>query len=81
MLMTVLTAVFYMALFVFFGSKAPGIMTVVLLLLANLGLTALGIGLMGEYISNIYNETKHRPLWIVEKTINLNIAEDQRYGD
>ncbi|MBN2290141.1 MAG: glycosyltransferase family 2 protein [Candidatus Glassbacteria bacterium] len=81
MSITVVLAAFYFFLYLFIGSRAPGILTVVLLLLANLGLTALGIGVLGEYISNIYTETKQRPLWIVEDTINRDIPEEHRYGD
>ena len=49
----------------------PGLTTVFLLLLTNLGITSLGIGVLGEYIAKIYAESKRRPLWFVDYTLNL----------
>src|SRR5207253_9567775 len=48
-----------------------GIPTVVMLLLMNLGVTSLGIGILGEYIAKIYSESKRRPLWLVDYTLNM----------
>src|SRR5439155_15217694 len=48
-----------------------GITTVLVLLLANLGVTSLGIGVLGEYIAKIYAESKRRPLWLVDYTLNM----------
>jgi dolichol-phosphate mannosyltransferase len=52
-------------------SPPAGITTVLLLLLANLGIMSLGIGVLGEYIAKIYHESKRRPLWLVDYTLNL----------
>lgn len=52
-------------------SPPPGITTVLILLLLNLGVLSLGIGILGEYIAKIYAESKHRPLWLVDYTLNL----------
>jgi dolichol-phosphate mannosyltransferase len=49
----------------------PGLTTVFLLLLTNLGVTSLGIGILGEYIAKIYAESKRRPLWFVDYTLNF----------
>ena len=54
MLLAMLLIVIYFTLYLTIGSKAYGIITVVLLLLANIGLTAFGIGVLGEYIGHIY---------------------------
>jgi glycosyltransferase involved in cell wall biosynthesis len=63
----------------FFSSPPPGITTVLLLLLANLGILSLGIGILGEYIAKIYTESKRRPLWLVDYTLNWVTPEnDQR---
>lgn len=48
-----------------------GITTVLMLLLLNLGVMSLGIGVLGEYIAKIYTESKRRPLWLVDYTLNL----------
>jgi dolichol-phosphate mannosyltransferase len=55
----------------FFRSPPPGITTVLLLQLVNLGVMSLGIGILGEYIARIYSESKRRPLWLVDYTLNL----------
>jgi dolichol-phosphate mannosyltransferase len=64
-----------LALFYFVASfvTAPphGITTVLLLLLINLGVVSLGVGILGEYIARIYAETKRRPLWFIDYTLNL----------
>jgi len=54
-----------------FGAPIPGLTSTLVLLLANLGLMSLGFGVLGEYIGRIYTETKRRPLWILDKTVNL----------
>lgn len=56
----------------------PGLTTIYLLLLFNLAFLALGIGTLGEYVGRIYVESKRRPLWIVEKTLNLEILDKER---
>jgi dolichol-phosphate mannosyltransferase len=55
----------------FLTSPPRGITTVLLLLLTNLGVQSLGIGVLGEYIAKIYSETKRRPLWLVDYTLNV----------
>jgi glycosyltransferase involved in cell wall biosynthesis len=67
--LTTLLAVIYIVMS-FVTSPPPGITTVLLLLLGNLGLGSLGIGVLGEYIAKIYHETKRRPMWLVDYTLN-----------
>ncbi|HUY87915.1 MAG TPA: glycosyltransferase family 2 protein [Pirellulales bacterium] len=55
----------------FFASPPPGITTVLMLLLINLGVMSLGIGVLGEYIAKIYAESKRRPLWLVDYALNF----------
>lgn len=54
----------------FLSNPPPGVTTVIILLLINLGVISLGIGILGEYIGKIYAESKRRPLWLVDYTIN-----------
>jgi len=70
LLLTMLLGAGYVALRLF-NDMPPGLTTVYLLLLANLGMTSLGVGVLGEYIAKIYAESKRRPLWLVDYTINL----------
>jgi dolichol-phosphate mannosyltransferase len=46
--------------------------------LINLGMMSLGIGVLGEYIARIYAESKRRPLWLVDYTLNLGAPEIAR---
>jgi len=62
------------------GNTIPGLTTLIILLLLNLGFMSIGIGTLGEYIGRIYLETKRRPLWIVERTLNIEILDDKRFG-
>ena len=55
----------------FVTKPPPGITTILLLLLINLGVLSLGIGVLGEYIGKIYQESKRRPLFLVDYTLNL----------
>jgi dolichol-phosphate mannosyltransferase len=64
----------------FLTSPPRGITTVLLLLLTSLGVQSLGIGVLGEYIAKIYSETKRRPLWLVDYTLNVD-GPAARTGD
>jgi dolichol-phosphate mannosyltransferase len=64
----------------FLTSPPRGITTVLLLLLTNLGVQSLGIGVLGEYIAKIYSETKRRPLWLVDYTLNVEAPVWHRAG-
>jgi dolichol-phosphate mannosyltransferase len=48
-----------------------GVTTILVLLLINLGIMALGIGILGEYLAKVYTECKRRPLWLVDYTLNI----------
>ena len=53
------------------GMSVPGITTVIVLLLFISGIQLISIGIIGEYIARIFDETKQRPLFIVKNLINL----------
>lgn len=42
-----------------------------LLLLLTLGLQCAGLGILGEYVGRIDRQSKQRPLWLVDYTLNL----------
>jgi dolichol-phosphate mannosyltransferase len=49
----------------------PGLSTIVILITFFSGVQLLSLGLVGEYISRIYDEIKKRPLYIIDKKINF----------
>jgi polyisoprenyl-phosphate glycosyltransferase len=53
----------------------PSLMVVVLMLG---GIQLVGIGIIGEYLGRVFNEVKHRPLYLVQETIASELQEEQR---
>jgi dolichol-phosphate mannosyltransferase len=49
----------------------PGLPTTVLIVSFFSGVQLLSLGLMGEYVGRIYDEVKRRPMYIVDRTTNL----------
>ena len=54
-----------------FGNPVPGLSTVIILLLSILGLNMFALGILGEYLGRMQIEVKNRPLYVVDKTVNL----------
>ena len=54
-----------------FGIDVPGYVTTLCAVLFMGGIIELSIGILGEYISRIYMESKHRPIYLVKDT-NIN---------
>ncbi|MEO0562626.1 MAG: glycosyltransferase family 2 protein, partial [Chloroflexota bacterium] len=70
---TVLMSIVYGLLFAVFGTDfAPsGWTTTTIILLLMWGTLSIGIGILGEYIGRIYIQSKQRPLWIIDYTLNF----------
>ena len=60
------------------GHAADGFTTVILLLLIIGGILMLGIGIIGYYISKIYEEIKCRPRYIVSQRVGVKGKEKTR---
>jgi polyisoprenyl-phosphate glycosyltransferase len=72
-LVALLTAAVYAVIAVFTNTRiaAPGFSTLVILLLFSNGLVFLYLGILGEYIGQMFLEVKGRPPFIIERTINF----------
>jgi len=76
-LMVVFIAFVLLILFIslrFFDSDLPpGFTTLVVLLLASISLNAIFLGILGEYISRIYEILLQKPMSLIEKSVNLTL--------
>jgi dolichol-phosphate mannosyltransferase len=54
-----------------FDLYVEGVSTLLFAILLLGGIQLLAIGIIGEYISRIYDEVKHRPLYVVSESRNL----------
>jgi polyisoprenyl-phosphate glycosyltransferase len=54
--------------------RVPGFTTLIIIFLFIGGVQLITVGILGEYIGRIYDETKQRPLFIVRETINIEDA-------
>ncbi len=72
-LSAVISALIYLgvALFTDIHIAAPGFSTLVILLLLSNGLIFLYLGILGEYIGQMFMEVKGRPSFLIERTINV----------
>lgn len=67
-----LGGLFYLGASLFAGRGwPPGFATLTLLILLSIGLNGVFIGILGEYVGRIYDQTRSRPITIIEKTINI----------
>ncbi len=68
-----LMTVFYLAAWYVYDlhSKVPGFTTIIILILFLSGIQFLMMGIIGEYIAQIFQEVKHRPTYLVDRTVNV----------
>ncbi|HMH02481.1 MAG TPA: glycosyltransferase family 2 protein [Terriglobales bacterium] len=69
----VIGALIYLAIALFtdIHLAAPGFSTLVIILLFSNGLIFLYLGILGEYIGQMFMEVKARPSFLIERTINV----------
>jgi polyisoprenyl-phosphate glycosyltransferase len=53
------------------GNTVPGWASIIIAVMFLGGTQLLAIGLLGEYIASLFTETKHRPLYLVDRKINM----------
>lgn len=67
---TFLYLVFLIIRTIFFGSDLAGYASTMAVILFLGGVQLLSIGIIGEYVGRIFNETKQRPLYLIEEYYN-----------
>lgn len=66
-----LLILYQICLFLIVGRGQPGVTTIVVLMSFLFGMLFLILGVIGEYLSRIYDEVKQRPTFIVRKKVGL----------
>lgn len=71
--LAVLGALIYVAIALFTNAHlaAPGFSTLVVVLLFSNGLIFLYLGILGEYVGQMFMEVKGRPPFVIERTVNI----------
>ncbi|MFT5877379.1 MAG: glycosyltransferase involved in cell wall biosynthesis, partial [Dokdonia sp.] len=62
---------------IFFGIDTPGYTTTITLILFFGSIQLISIGVLGEYIGRIFEQSQNRPLYIVDEFIDLTQEEKQ----
>lgn len=62
-------ALFFITKTLIFGDPVQGFTTLIVIILFLGGIQLLTIGILGEYIGRIFNETKNRPVYIVDEYV------------
>jgi dolichol-phosphate mannosyltransferase len=53
------------------GIYVPGVSSILFVVLLLGGIQLITVGIIGEYVGRIYDEVKHRPLYVVRERINV----------
>jgi dolichol-phosphate mannosyltransferase len=54
-----------------------GVPTTIVIVLLLGGIQLITVGIIGEYVGRIYDEVKHRPLYVVRDRVNVEAPDDQ----
>jgi dolichol-phosphate mannosyltransferase len=66
-----MTGIFYVIGKIMGVAITPGLSTTILVVSFFSGVQLLALGLVGEYIGRIYDESKRRPMYIVDRKVNF----------
>jgi dolichol-phosphate mannosyltransferase len=62
------------ALKIYWGDEYPmGLPTITVLVLFLGGVQLAAVGVLGEYIGRVYDEVRRRPMYIVDRAVNVSV--------
>jgi dolichol-phosphate mannosyltransferase len=77
-----LLGAFYFAAALLYRSTWPsGFATMAILILFGIGVNGIFLGVLGEYIGRIYQQTRQRPLTVIMQRLNMPEKEPEPVGD
>ncbi|NOQ70257.1 MAG: glycosyltransferase, partial [Gammaproteobacteria bacterium] len=60
------------------GNEVPGYPSLIVIILILGGIQLVAIGILGEYLGRIFNETKQRPLYFINEYLpGIHVADKQ----
>ena len=75
-ILSVLAIIVMTVLKLWYGADYPlGIPTITVLVLFIGGVQLAAVGVLGEYVGRIYDEVRRRPLYIVERAVNVTVRD------
>jgi polyisoprenyl-phosphate glycosyltransferase len=75
-MLSALAILVVIALKIFHGNQYPmGVPTITVLVLFIGGVQLTAVGVLGEYIGRIYDEVRRRPMYIVQRTVNVALRD------
>ena len=76
-LLSFLYAAFLVVRVIVHGIDAPGYASLMVVMLFLGGIQLITLGIIGEYVGRLYKESKHRPLYLVDRTFGYDAQAQQ----
>ena len=76
-----LYALFFLSKTIFYGESIQGFPTLIIVILGLGGVQLVVLGVMGEYLGRIFNETKLRPLYLTQSVTLSEAAQKNAHRD
>lgn len=73
--------IYFLVLTLIQGNPVPGYPSLLIIVLFLGGIQLLAIGILGEYLGRVFNETKNRPLYLVREFLPSRLAGFDRPAD
>lgn len=78
--LSIIYAIYLTVRTLMFGNPVPGYTSLMVAILFFGGVQLMSLGVIGEYIGRIYNETKRRPLYVTREVIGIKNRIDTEAG-